>query len=115
MQYERVIGGNKAHSAHVCGECIHMICIASRRKALIPAPEVSDLELIGVNATVLGILEVYATHPVATLLKVRNEVMSDETARSSDEDSSLRQFSSLILLGPRGHRYRLVLLLRLLP
>jgi hypothetical protein len=52
----------------------------------VPAPQVEDLELVGVDVGVLGVLEVDAPHPVATLLQIRDEVMADEATRTGDEN-----------------------------
>ena len=62
-----MVGGDETHAAHVCSERVHLIDIASRRDALVPAPKVPDLELVCIDVRVLGVLEVYAPHPVAAL------------------------------------------------
>ena len=61
---------DEAHAAHVGRERVDVVDAAGVAcEAVVPAAEVEELELVGVDVGVLGLLEVDAAHPVALRLR----------------------------------------------
>ena len=75
---------------HVRGEVEDLINAARRLKAVAPTPEVQQLELIGARRLVLGNLDVDAADPIAAVLEVAHQVMTDKPASSGHQYTSLR-------------------------
>ena len=56
---------DKTHAAHVGGKGVHLIDIAGRFQAVVPATEIEDLEFVRVNLGKLGKFQIDTTHPIA--------------------------------------------------
>ena len=89
-----MVGGDEAHPAHVGGQRVDVVDAAGGLEGLLAQPEIEELELVGVDRGVLGLLEVDAAHPVAALLEVGHEVVADEPAGAGHEYSLHDQISS---------------------
>jgi hypothetical protein len=77
----RVVLGDESHPAHVRSERIDLIHVPHGEERVVPAPQVEELELVGVDLRVLRALEVHPANPVPPLLQVGDEMMADEASR----------------------------------
>jgi hypothetical protein len=80
-----VVGGDEPHAAHVRGQGVDLVDADGGLQALVPAPQIAGLELVGIDLGVLGQLVVDGPDPVAPLLQVGDQVMADETTSTGDE------------------------------
>ena len=87
VQDLRVVGGNKPHSSHVGRQGIDLIHTARGLQAIIPAPQVEQLEFVSVLWAELRVLDVHSAYPVARFLQVCDQMMADETTGTGDKDS----------------------------
>jgi len=76
----RVIPGDEAHSSRVRGQCIHLVDARRCSQAVLPIPQIKQLEFIGVAGRKLRTLEVDSPDPIALCPKKRNEMVSDKPA-----------------------------------
>jgi hypothetical protein len=58
---------------------------AGGQQAVVPASQVADLELVGVDRGELGILAVDAANPIAALFEIGDQVVADEAAGAGHE------------------------------
>jgi hypothetical protein len=79
------VGGDEAHAAHVGGESVYVVHAPGRLQALVPATQIPQLELVGVNRRVLRIFEIDPAYPAATLLEIGDEVVADEPSGAGDQ------------------------------
>jgi hypothetical protein len=56
-------------------------------EALVPAAQVPQLELVGVDRRVLRIVAIDPTHPVAALLEIADEMVTYEPSSPGDRDA----------------------------
>src|SRR6266568_1514438 len=91
-----VVGGDEAHAAHVRSEGVDLLDSLGCLEAVLPANEVEQEELIRPRGRVFGLLDVHTPDPVAQLLQVRNQVVSDEASRTAD------QYPHILLRAHRG-------------
>src|SRR2546422_5422768 len=71
--------------AHVRGEIVDLRDTVRGPHAVLPAPQVEQLEFVGGTGLVLGRLEVHAAHPAALCNEALHEVMSDESASTGNQ------------------------------
>ena len=85
------MGRDEAHSSHIRRQSINFIDPTGSLQAVVPAPQIHDLECVRIRWRVLGILEVHATHPVALLFQERCQMVPDEAAGTGHQCPDRRQ------------------------
>src|SRR5262249_26312832 len=81
-QDARVIGGDKAHAAHVGRQGVNMFDPLCCLQAVFPAAQVQEGKIISLGDGKFRMLEVHTSHPAAKALEVGNQMMPNKTARS---------------------------------
>src|SRR5262245_47104874 len=85
MQDLCMVAGDETHASHVGGERVDLIDASGRLEAVVPSPQIEQLELVCIRGAVLGELDVHAAHPVALLLQEGDEMVAYEATRTCDQ------------------------------
>src|SRR5439155_2043443 len=78
---------DEADSTHVGGQVVHFFHAFRRLQAVVPPPQVQKLEFVRARLLIVGRLDVHAAHPVTRARQALHQMMSDEAAGASDQDS----------------------------
>src|SRR5882762_1070263 len=87
---------NETHAAHIGGQRKDFVDTARGLQATVPAPQVEQLKFVCARRTVLRGLQVNAAYPVSLPLKVRHQVMTDESPRPGDQYSCCVRHAKLV-------------------
>src|SRR5437868_3595869 len=88
-----------------------MIDAARGAQAIVPAAQVEQLELVGVGAAILWVLQIDAADPIALALEKGDEVMADETTGAGHKNLGLLRHG-VALLGNDAEIHIVGILLR---
>ena len=92
VQNQRVMRADEPHAAHIGGQRVYLLDAARRLQAVLPAPQIQHLKLVGGGRRVFRILQVSAAHPVTSRLQIIHQVMADETAGTGHQNSRTHAF-----------------------
>jgi hypothetical protein len=81
-----MVGGDKAHAAHVRGQGIDLVHAAGRRDTIVPAPQVQLPKLLGVRRAELGGFEIDPPDPIALASQRGDQVVPDKASSTGDDD-----------------------------
>src|SRR5690606_36236769 len=89
----RMVAGDVPDPTHVRGEVVDLVHAAGGHEAVVPAPQVEQLELVCGVRLELWFFDVGPPHPVAVRFQVLDQVMAYEAARAGDQSRLLHRMS----------------------
>ena len=80
--------GDVADAAHVGGEVVDLIDVASGGQAVFPHPQVQNLKIVGSGLLILRLLDIDPTHPMTIGLQLLDQMMTNEPTGASYQNPS---------------------------
>src|SRR6266480_1617127 len=87
-----LVAVDEPDAAHVGREGVHLVDAASGDQAVVPPPEVQDLELLSRRRLVLRRLDVDATHAIPALDQKFRQMVPDESPRTRHQNNWAHTF-----------------------